>query len=51
VLRGGAFYNFRGFVRCLCRSRINPNGRSSNRGFRVVVSPVISPLGSGGSGL
>jgi len=51
VLRGGAFYLNRRYVRCAYRRRHNPYGRSRNFGFRVVVSPVISPLDSGSSGL
>jgi formylglycine-generating enzyme required for sulfatase activity len=51
VLRGGAFYYDPGYLRCASRSRGSPLYRDWSRGFRVVVSPVISPLGSGNSGL
>lgn len=39
VLRGGAFYNNDGSVRCAARLRFGPNDRSYYLGFRVVVSP------------
>jgi formylglycine-generating enzyme required for sulfatase activity len=39
VLRGGAFVNDSGYVRCASRYRSSPDGRSRSRGFRVVVSP------------
>lgn len=44
VLRGGAFLSDRGFVRCAFRNWNFPNLRLWGGGFRVVVSPVISPL-------
>ena len=40
VLRGGAFDNGRNLVRCASRLRLNPSGRVSYVGFRVVVVPV-----------
>jgi len=51
VLRGGAFSLNRGVVRCACRGGNLPGSRDALFGFRVVVSPVISPLDSGSSGL
>jgi len=44
VLRGGAFFYFRGGVRCAARYRYGPLGRYRYLGFRVVVSPVPSDL-------
>jgi formylglycine-generating enzyme required for sulfatase activity len=41
VLRGGAFRNEAGSVRCACRYRYNPISRSGFDGFRVVASPII----------
>jgi len=38
VLRGGAFYNGDGSVRCACRYRDGPSGRFRGRGFRVVAA-------------
>jgi len=41
VLRGGAFYDFPGGVRCASRNHLDPNYRYRFDGFRVVVaSPV-----------
>jgi len=40
VLRGGAFYNEAGFVRCACRDRLDPVDRLRVSGFRLVASPV-----------
>lgn len=37
VLRGGAFGNVDGLVRCACRSRGDPRDRGSDVGFRCVV--------------
>jgi formylglycine-generating enzyme required for sulfatase activity/predicted MPP superfamily phosphohydrolase len=51
VLRGGAFDVIRWGVRCAFRDGFSPGSRFRLVGFRVVVSPVISPLGSGSSGL
>jgi len=51
VLRGGAFDISRGYVRCAGRSGDGPTDRDGINGFREVVSPVISPLGSESSGL
>ena len=45
VLRGGAFYDNAGGVRCASRRRHNPNGRSGHIGFRVVASPIIHDSG------
>jgi len=39
VLRGGAFYYNRRYVRCACRLRSDPFYRDWDLGFRVVVSP------------
>jgi formylglycine-generating enzyme required for sulfatase activity len=40
VLRGGSFFSTQRNVRCAYRSGYNPNHRSDNIGFRVVVAPV-----------
>jgi formylglycine-generating enzyme required for sulfatase activity len=37
VLRGGAFFSGRWFVRCACRGRDFPGSRNRNDGFRVCV--------------
>jgi formylglycine-generating enzyme required for sulfatase activity len=42
VLRGGAFNNSPGYVRCASRGGGEPDGRGSDVGFRVVVSPLPS---------
>jgi formylglycine-generating enzyme required for sulfatase activity len=40
VVRGGAFDDLAGLVRCASRDyRLYPNDRFRNLGFRVVVSP------------
>jgi formylglycine-generating enzyme required for sulfatase activity len=39
VLRGGAFYDNEGFVRCAVRVGDNPSYRGNDVGFRVVVAP------------
>jgi formylglycine-generating enzyme required for sulfatase activity len=39
VVRGGAFYFTSWFVRCACRSWVNPDFRNDYIGFRVVLSP------------
>jgi formylglycine-generating enzyme required for sulfatase activity len=39
VLRGGAFFNDTGALRCAFRDRSNPDVRISYGGFRVCVSP------------
>ena len=39
VLRGGAFYNSPGYVRCAYRNRYFPDGRFSYFGFRLLLSP------------
>lgn len=44
VVRGGAFYDLGGLVRCAVRSWYNPDLRYWNRGFRPVVAPVDSGL-------
>lgn len=46
VLRGGAFYDDEGHVRCAYRLRVDPYFRPYSLGFRVVVASPISP-GSG----
>jgi formylglycine-generating enzyme required for sulfatase activity len=51
VLRGGAFDTDRRGVRCTYRYRLDLHYHFRLYGFRVVVSPVISPLDSGSSGL
>jgi formylglycine-generating enzyme required for sulfatase activity len=43
VLRGGAFYNSVDRVRCAYRHGVNPDFRSGNRAFRIVVSPISPP--------
>ena len=45
VLRGGAFYDLRWFVRCACRSRDNPYLFYGNFGFRVVLVTPGFPSG------
>jgi formylglycine-generating enzyme required for sulfatase activity len=50
VLRGGAFYFNRGYVRCAARFRDSPDDFLRDYGFRVVVAPGSS-LDSGISGL
>jgi len=50
VLRGGAFLDDQGGVRCAYRYRGSPNYWSSIGGFRVVVAPGL-PLVSGDSDL
>jgi formylglycine-generating enzyme required for sulfatase activity len=50
VLRGGAFFNSPGFVRCAYRNYYYPDGRLNLIGFRVVVSPWPS-LNDAASGL
>jgi formylglycine-generating enzyme required for sulfatase activity len=45
VLRGGAFGNDRRSVRCTYRYGSSPYDRVRDDGFRVMVSPVISPSG------
>ena len=49
VLRGGAFLNDERDSRCTYRVNVNPDDRSSNIGFRVVVAAPFShpPLHSG----
>jgi formylglycine-generating enzyme required for sulfatase activity len=42
VVRGGSFDLNRGLVRCACRLRFNPDGRSWNLGFRLAVAPTAS---------
>ncbi|MSP14046.1 MAG: NACHT domain-containing protein [Chloroflexi bacterium] len=49
VLRGGAFSNGGGFVRCAFRGFSRPHDGRRGIGFRVVLSPL--PLISGPSGL
>jgi formylglycine-generating enzyme required for sulfatase activity len=44
VLRGGAFRDVGGVVRCACRRGFGPDPRLGDFGFRVVASPV-SELG------
>jgi formylglycine-generating enzyme required for sulfatase activity len=44
VLRGGAFGNTSGFVRCAYRYWSLPDDRNVNIGFRVVLSPFSSDL-------
>ena len=39
VLRGGAFHDYRGDVRCAFRLRFDPNLRYYDLGFRVVLLP------------
>jgi formylglycine-generating enzyme required for sulfatase activity len=47
VLRGGAFLNDGGFVRCAIRHFAHPNDRDYDVGFRVVASPIsLSRSGS-----
>jgi formylglycine-generating enzyme required for sulfatase activity len=41
VLRGGAFYNFQGYVRCAYRRWGNPYYRGSGYGFRLCVAPGL----------
>jgi len=41
VLRGGAFLDSAGGVRCACRIRNGPIARDRSIGFRVVASPII----------
>ena len=41
VVRGGSFYNNRGYARCADRSGYYPVYFNDNSGFRVVVSPII----------
>jgi formylglycine-generating enzyme required for sulfatase activity len=41
VLRGGAFLDDPGGVRCASRFRLSPYSRGSNLGFRLVVSPYL----------
>ncbi|TEU10577.1 MAG: formylglycine-generating enzyme family protein [Anaerolineales bacterium] len=43
VLRGGAFSHDECFVRCACRSKLNPDIPYENIGFRVVMAPGSSP--------
>jgi formylglycine-generating enzyme required for sulfatase activity len=40
VLRGGAFGDSSGSVRCACRSYYGPSGRYGSLGFRLCVSPI-----------
>ncbi len=40
VLRGGAFHGVASYVRCAYRNYFNPNSRSADYGFRVVVSAI-----------
>ena len=42
VVRGGSWFGSRRSVRCAFRFELNPDNRSHNRGFRVVVSPRLS---------
>ena len=42
VLRGGAFYNYRRYVRAAVRDGNLPNTRNGFNGFRVVLSPMHS---------
>ncbi len=42
VLRGGAFLNGAGLVRCACRGRLGPSYRHRSFGFRLVASPFVS---------
>ncbi len=43
VVRGGAFDNDGNNVRCAIRHGDNPDNRNLNGGFRIVVSPHLSP--------
>ena len=45
VLRGGAFGNDEGYVRCAVRARDNPSLRGRDHGFRVVVVAPGFPSG------
>jgi formylglycine-generating enzyme required for sulfatase activity len=40
VLRGGAYFDVSGFLRCASRYRSNPDDRYWLVGFRVVLSPI-----------
>ena len=40
VVRGGAFYDIQGIVRCAFRDWFSPHLRGMSQGFRVVVSPL-----------
>ncbi len=42
VVRGGAFDDDRGDVRCAVRDGSNPDNGGGNYGFRVVVSPFVT---------
>ncbi len=42
VLRGGAFHNSTGFVRCAFRGGYHPGSRDGSFGFRVVASTFVS---------
>jgi len=42
VLRGGAFFNNRNYLRCAFRFRDVPDFRDHFIGFRVVLSPFFS---------
>jgi len=44
VLRGGSYFRNSRFVRCASRHGLVPASRSSNVGFRVVLSPFSSGL-------
>ena len=44
VLRGGAFYDYAGFVRGAVRDWDRPDYRGDGIGFRVAVSPFVSEL-------
>jgi formylglycine-generating enzyme required for sulfatase activity len=41
VVRGGALVSSQWLVRCASRNRFNPDYRSSNFGFRLVVAPGL----------
>lgn len=42
VLRGGAFLDGAGIIRCAVRSRARPNPSGGHIGFRVALSPIVS---------
>ena len=39
VVRGGAWFDFPGYVRCACRDGLDPVYGDYGLGFRLVVSP------------
>jgi formylglycine-generating enzyme required for sulfatase activity len=41
VVRGGAFVDYDGYLRCASRSRLEPDSRNGDIGFRVVLSPLL----------